>query len=108
MNTGSHPAEAKPQPTQPSKFGTIGGVVTSSTLTILGVTIFLCFGEIVGQAGIASGLIILLALSGGAWMRNHLAQYGDWSAAGNGVLSFDQMISDDVEDPLERRVQKEF
>ena len=33
----------------PTKFGTFGGVFTPSTLTILGVIMFLRFGQVVGQ-----------------------------------------------------------
>ncbi len=44
----------------PTKFGTFGGVFTPSTLTILGVIMFLRFGQVVGQSGIANALIIVL------------------------------------------------
>ncbi len=50
----------KPASKLPAKFGTFGGVFTPSTLTILGVIMFLRFGEVVGQAGIANCLIIIL------------------------------------------------
>ncbi|MEO8464744.1 MAG: amino acid permease [Gammaproteobacteria bacterium] len=43
------------------KFGTFGGVFTPNVLTILGVIMFLRFGQITGQAGIVQGLLILLA-----------------------------------------------
>ncbi|QXD34006.1 hypothetical protein [Candidatus Pelagisphaera phototrophica] len=33
----------------PTKFGTFGGLFTPSTLTMLGVIIFLRFGQVVGQ-----------------------------------------------------------
>ncbi len=43
------------------KFGTFAGVFTPCTLTILGVIMFLRFGQVVGQAGTISALIILLS-----------------------------------------------
>ena len=43
----------------PARFGTFGGVFTPCTLTILGVIMFLRFGEVVGQAGIWSALAIV-------------------------------------------------
>lgn len=52
-------SEPAAKPTAPAKFGTFGGVFTPSTLTILGVIMFLRFGEVVGQAGIANCLIII-------------------------------------------------
>lgn len=42
------------------KFGTFGGVFTPNVLTILGVIMFLRFGQITGQAGVAHSLLILL------------------------------------------------
>ena len=44
---------------QPQKFGTFGGVFTPCTLTILGVIMFLRFGEVVGQAGLLHALLII-------------------------------------------------
>ena len=44
----------------PRKFGTFGGVFTPCTLTILGVIMFLRFGQVVGQAGILHALLIVL------------------------------------------------
>ncbi len=44
----------------PTKFGTFGGVFTPCTLTILGVIMFLRFGQVVGQAGAIYALIIVL------------------------------------------------
>lgn len=43
------------------KFGTFGGVFTPCTLTILGVIMFLRFGQVIGQAGILYGLLIVAA-----------------------------------------------
>lgn len=45
----------------PAKFGTFGGVFTPCTLTILGVIMFLRFGQVVGQAGIVYAILIVLA-----------------------------------------------
>lgn len=42
------------------RFGTFGGVFTPSTLTILGVIMFLRFGEVVGHAGVWHALGIIL------------------------------------------------
>jgi amino acid transporter len=42
-----------------SKFGTFGGVFTPNVLTILGVIMFLRFGQITGQAGIGHAILIL-------------------------------------------------
>jgi amino acid transporter len=42
-----------------NQFGTFGGVFTPSILTILGVVMFMRAGFVVGQAGIASALLIL-------------------------------------------------
>lgn len=44
-----------------TKFGTFGGVFTPCTLTILGVIMFLRFGQVIGQAGILYGVLIVLA-----------------------------------------------
>ena len=52
-----------PQPdTEPkvTRFGTFGGVFTPCTLTILGVIMFLRFGEVVGNAGILRSILIVL------------------------------------------------
>jgi amino acid transporter len=43
------------------KFGTFGGVFTPNVLTILGVIMFLRFGQITGQAGVVQAMLILLA-----------------------------------------------
>ncbi|MGB5247569.1 MAG: hypothetical protein WBM54_03060 [Woeseia sp.] len=42
-----------------SKFGTFGGVFTPNVLTILGVIMFLRFGQITGQAGVMHAILIL-------------------------------------------------
>jgi len=44
-----------------NQFGTFGGVFTPCTLTILGVIMFLRFGQVVGQSGIFHALLIILA-----------------------------------------------
>jgi len=44
-----------------AKFGAFGGVFTPCTLTILGVIMFLRFGQVVGQAGLYGALAIVLA-----------------------------------------------
>lgn len=41
-------------------FGTFGGVFTPCTLTILGVIMFLRFGQVVGQSGVLMALLIVL------------------------------------------------
>ncbi len=47
------------EPQGPGRFSTFGGVFTPCTLTILGVIMFLRFGEVVGNAGILRALIIV-------------------------------------------------
>ena len=42
------------------KFGTFGGVFTPCTLTILGVIMFLRFGQVVGNAGVWAAIAIVL------------------------------------------------
>ncbi|RMF45153.1 MAG: amino acid permease, partial [Planctomycetota bacterium] len=44
-----------------TKFGTFGGVFTPCTLTILGVIMFLRFGQVVGQCGVWYALLIVAA-----------------------------------------------
>ncbi|HCD32814.1 MAG TPA: amino acid permease [Phycisphaerales bacterium] len=46
---------------EPTRFGTFGGVFTTCVLTILGVIMFLRFGEVVGNAGVLSTIVIVLA-----------------------------------------------
>ncbi len=50
-----------PEKSTPNQFGTFGGVFTPSILTILGVIMFMRAGFVIGEAGIQSALIILLA-----------------------------------------------
>jgi amino acid transporter len=57
--------QASKNNTSPStKFGTFGGVFTPCTLTILGVIMFLRFGQVTGQAGILQVLLIILCAKG--------------------------------------------
>lgn len=50
-----------PPPLTVNRFGTFAGVFTPCVLTILGVIMFLRFGFVVGQAGIAATLLIVVA-----------------------------------------------
>ncbi len=50
---------------------------------------------------------IVLALSGTGWSRPHLAVYGHWFTSGQGILSLGQIITGDVDDKLDRRVNQE-
>lgn len=50
---------------------------------------------------------IILALSGGAWLRNHLVEFGSWFTAQRGVLALGQVIVGDFEDRIERRDMEE-
>ncbi len=50
---------------------------------------------------------IVLALSGGAWRRNHVAQYGSWLTAGRGILILAQILDDSGKESLGRRDQEE-
>jgi amino acid transporter len=54
-------AVTEKQSSQPAKFGMFGGVFTPCTLTILGVIMFLRFGQVVGQSGIINAILIVLA-----------------------------------------------
>jgi len=49
-------AESRSKP----RFGTFGGVFTPNVLTILGVIMFLRFGQITGQAGVFDAILILV------------------------------------------------
>lgn len=49
----------------------------------------------------------ILALSGGAWSRFHLAEYAHWLGSGRGLVSLGQIITGEVESQLERREQAE-
>ena len=49
----------------------------------------------------------ILALSGGAWKRYHIAEYAYWLAAGRGVLTLGHILTGDVEDRFARREQAE-
>ena len=53
----SRPERSRPAANQ---FGTFGGVFTPCTLTILGVIMFLRFGEVVGNAGVVQAVAIVL------------------------------------------------
>ncbi|MCB9882584.1 MAG: amino acid permease [Planctomycetes bacterium] len=46
---------------------------------------------------------VILALSGSAWSRVHVALYGHWLTGGRGVLSLAQIIVGDLERLAERR-----
>ncbi len=49
----------------------------------------------------------ILALSGGAWTRPHLAHYARWLSAGYGIVSIGQLIRGDLEKLLDRRREAE-
>lgn len=59
--TRTQPTIAPPAAAAPSRgrFGTFGGVFTPSILTILGVIMYLRFGWVVGNAGLAGALLIV-------------------------------------------------
>ena len=46
--------------TRGHQFGTFGGVFTPSTLTILGVVLFMSAGGVIGQAGVIHSILILM------------------------------------------------
>ncbi len=46
---------------------------------------------------------IVLALSGGAWSRQHLAVYGHWLTSGHGVLTLAQVVPGSIEEMSDRR-----
>ncbi len=49
----------------------------------------------------------ILALSGGAWSRQHLAVYGHWLTSGHGILTLAQVLIGDVDSLSERREAQE-
>lgn len=49
----------------------------------------------------------ILALSGTAWSRPHVAIYGHWLTAGHGVLTLAHVVSGEIEDLAERRARFE-
>ncbi len=55
------PNDDKSAEHEPNRFGTFGGVFTPCVLTILGVIMFLRFGEVVGNAGVIQAIVIVLA-----------------------------------------------
>ena len=55
------PTSTRDQSRAAARFGTFGGVFTPCVLTILGVIVFLRFGEVVGNAGLLQALVIVLA-----------------------------------------------
>ena len=100
---------------------------TISILTIAGLHWYIKFREIESRWGdLGSGVIfersrknllrleqevyhpknwrpIILALSGSAWTRPHLAIYGYWLTAGHGILSLGHIVTGNIEDYAERR-----
>ncbi|MCF7676097.1 MAG: amino acid permease, partial [Akkermansiaceae bacterium] len=50
---------------------------------------------------------IVLGLSGGAWRRNHLAEFGGWLTAGRGILGLAQVIVGNFQEDIEKRRQEE-
>ncbi|MEZ6045643.1 MAG: amino acid permease [Planctomycetaceae bacterium] len=51
---------------------------------------------------------IILALSGTAWSRPHLAIYGHWLTAGHGILSLGHIVTGNIEDYAERQQKFEM
>jgi len=49
----------------------------------------------------------IIAFSGGAWSRRHLAIYGHWLTASRGVLTLAQVIPGEVEEHMNRRRNQE-
>ena len=49
----------------------------------------------------------IMALSGGAWSRFHLAEYAHWLAAGHGILTLAQLMPEVTENPISRRADAE-
>ena len=58
-SNSSNAKSARVAPVTTGKFGTFGGVFTPCTLTILGVIMFLRFGNVVGNAGLFWSIVIL-------------------------------------------------
>ncbi|GJM22898.1 MAG: Na-K-Cl cotransporter [Planctomycetota bacterium] len=58
--TKSAPANGSPAEAQSGTLGTFAGVFTPSVLTILGLILFLRTGYVIGAAGLASALLIIL------------------------------------------------
>ncbi len=56
----SRPRNGNGEPAAREGFGTFGGVFTPCTLTILGVIMFLRFGQVVGNAGVFHAILIVL------------------------------------------------
>ncbi len=54
-------SNATTSPSGTKKFGMFGGVFTPCTLTILGVIMFLRFGQVVGQSGVIYAVLIVIA-----------------------------------------------
>ncbi|MEZ6038514.1 MAG: amino acid permease [Planctomycetota bacterium] len=46
---------------------------------------------------------VILAMSGSTWTRPHVAIYGHWLTAGNGILSLAHVVTADVDDYAVRR-----
>jgi hypothetical protein len=49
----------------------------------------------------------IMALSGGAWSRLHLAEYAHWMAAGHGIVTLAQLMPEVGENQIERRREAE-
>ncbi|MDJ0521197.1 MAG: amino acid permease [Planctomycetota bacterium] len=49
----------------------------------------------------------IIAFSGGAWNRRHLAVYGHWLTASRGVLTLAQVITGDMDEHMVRRRNQE-
>jgi len=50
----------------------------------------------------------ILALSGGAWSRLHLAEYAYWLASGQGIMTIGQILPAAASNNLERRQDAEY
>ncbi len=58
--TSAEPETQSPEAATGGRFGTFAGVYTPSLLTILGVIMYLRFGWVVGNAGLAGALVIVV------------------------------------------------